>query len=219
MSSAGDLVHELRPAAGDPAGALVLMHGRGTSEHDLFGLLDAFDPRRRLVGVTPRAPLSLPPGGAHWYAVRQVGFPDPRTLHPTFELLSGWLDALLADLGVGIERTVLGGFSQGAVMAHALGLARERPAPAGILAMSGFIPTVEDFELDLEARTGLPVAIAHGSLDPVISVDFGRDARDRLTSAGAEVLYRETAVPHTVDPAVVPDLAGWLERTVPTAAA
>jgi predicted esterase len=53
----------------------------------------------------------------------------------------------------------------------------------------------------------------------VISVDFGRDARDRLTSAGAEVLYRETAVPHTVDPAVVPDLAGWLERTVPTAAA
>ncbi len=59
------LLHRLRPAAGEPKGALVLLHGRGADELDLQGLLEALDPARELVGVTPRAPLSLPPGGAH----------------------------------------------------------------------------------------------------------------------------------------------------------
>ena len=68
---AGELVHRIRPAAGEPEGALVLLHGRGADEHDLLPLLEALDPERRLVGVTPRGPLSLPPGGAHWYVVRE----------------------------------------------------------------------------------------------------------------------------------------------------
>ncbi|MDP8944163.1 MAG: hypothetical protein M3N16_08615 [Actinomycetota bacterium] len=131
------LVHRVRPAAAEPAGALVLLHGRGTSEEDLFALLDALDPERRLVGVAPRGPLSLPPGGAHWYVVRRVGFPDPETFHATYARAAAWLDALPAALGAPIERTVLGGFSQGAVMSYALGLGRGRPAPAGILALSG----------------------------------------------------------------------------------
>ena len=63
----------VRPSDGDPQGALILIHGRGTDEHDLFGLLDIFDPQRRLVGMTPGGPLSMPPGGRHWYAVAQVG--------------------------------------------------------------------------------------------------------------------------------------------------
>ena len=73
--SAGALTYLKRPATGDPEGALVLFHGRGTGEHDLFPLLDMLDPERRLVGFTPRGPLSLPPGGAHWYAVARIGFP------------------------------------------------------------------------------------------------------------------------------------------------
>ncbi len=62
----------------------MLLHGRGTSELDLLPLLDELDPERRLVGVTPRGPLSLPPGGAHWYAVRQIGYPDPATFDATY---------------------------------------------------------------------------------------------------------------------------------------
>ena len=87
------LVERVRPAAGEPEGALVLLHGRGADEHDLHGLLDQLDPDRRLVGVTPRGPLSLPPGGAHWYAVYRVGFPDPETFWPVFEDLCAWYDA------------------------------------------------------------------------------------------------------------------------------
>ena len=55
-----------RPAQGESAGSLVLLHGRGADERDLYPLLDALDPERRLRGLTPRAPLALPPGGRHW---------------------------------------------------------------------------------------------------------------------------------------------------------
>jgi len=213
----GDLVHLMRPAAGEPEGALVLLHGRGADERDLFPLLDALDPERRLAGVTPGAPLRLPPEGRHWYVVRRVGQPDPATFEPTFERLCGWFDSLPEELGVPAGRTVVGGFSQGTVMSYALALAAGRPSPAGILALSGFLPAVPSLDLDLAGHRDVPVAIAHGTLDPVIDVAFGRDARDRLTAAGLDVSYRESPVPHTVDPAGIRELRGFVEQAVATA--
>ena len=206
-----ELVHVRRPAAGEPAGALVLFHGRGTSEQDLLPLLDMLDPEQRLLGITPRGPLSLPPGGAHWYAVARIGFPDHDTFHETYGVVTAWLDAVLADERVPIARTILGGFSQGAVMSYALGLAAGRPAPAGIVALSGFIPTVDGLELDLPSRAELPVAIGHGVYDPVIGVEWGRDARDRLTPANLDVTYREYPLPHAVEPGFVDELSrDWM---------
>ena len=209
MSGLNTLTYRLRPADVQPAGALVLFHGRGADEHDLFPLLDALDPDRRLVGVTPRGPLALPPGGAHWYVVRQVGYPDPETFNSTYASAAAWLDSLAETIGVGIERTVLAGFSQGAVMSYALGLGRGRPRPAAIVALSGFVPSVPGFELDLgEPRP--PVAIGHGVFDAVISVEFGRRARALLEQAGGRILYRESPLPHTVDPRFVAELRPWL---------
>jgi phospholipase/carboxylesterase len=203
--------HVLRPAAGEPGGALVLFHGRGADEHDLLPLLDMLDPERRLTGATARAPLSLPPGGAHWYVVRRVGYPDRDTFNDTFRRVESWLDGLVEETGVSPEHTVLGGFSQGAVMSYALGLGARRPAPAGILALSGFLPEVDGFELDLESRRGLPVAIGHGAYDPVIGVEFGREARERLAQAGLDVTYRESPMAHTIDPGYIEQLRGeWL---------
>jgi len=187
-----------RPAAGDAAGALVLLHGRGADENDLVPLLDELDPERRLHGYTPRAPLALPPGGAHWYAVPRVGYPDPETFAIGFGALTEWFDALPFPA----ERIVLGGFSQGSVMSYALGLGVGRPRPAALLAFSGFIPTVDGWELD-SASPFPPVGIAHGTYDPVISVDFGRRARDTLEAAGADVDYRESPIEHWIDPATV----------------
>ena len=184
MADVDDLVYELRAPEGDPAGAIVLLHGRGTSEQDLIPLLDVFDPQERLVGAFPRGPLQLPPIGSHWYVVEEVGYPDPESFRATFDRLGSWLEGLAERTGVPIERTVLGGFSQGAVMAWALALGPGRPRPAGILAMSGFIPTVPDFELQLDGLRGFPVAITHGTEDPVISVELGRQARDRATGGG-----------------------------------
>jgi phospholipase/carboxylesterase len=197
---------------------LILLHGRGTDEFDLVPLLEALDPEHRLVGLTPRAPLSLPPGGAHWYIVRQVGYPDSGTFFDSLASVSQWLDRLPEELDIPWERIVVGGFSMGAVMSYAIGLGPRRPTPAGIMALSGFIPTVDGFELELGRASGLPVAIAHGSADEVISVEFGRDARDRLQAAGADLLYRESPVPHTIDPAIIPGLREWLAKMIPPAA-
>jgi len=211
------LVHVVRPPAGDAAGALVLLHGRGTSEHDLLPLLDVLDPEQGLLGVTPRAPLTLPPGGAHWYVSVGIPRPDPDSFHATFALVSDWLDALLAEHGLSYDRLVLGGFSQGAVMTYALGLGRGRPRPRGLIALSGFMPEVPDFELDLSDLQGYPVALGHGSYDPVIGVEWGRRARDALVNAGADVTWRESPMPHAVDPDYLDELAGWLAGLVPDA--
>jgi phospholipase/carboxylesterase len=110
---------------------------------------------------------------------------------------------------------VLGGFSQGAVMSYALGLGRGRPKPAALLAFSGFVPTVEGFELDLDGA--LPrVAIGHGTYDNVIEVEWGRRARDLLAEADADVLYREYPLPHAIDPRFLAELQPWLAAAVPT---
>ena len=170
--------------------------------------------RAEFAGATPGGPLSLPPGGRHWYAIRAIGYPDPDTFKATYAQVADWLDALPEKTGVPLERTVLGGFSQGTVMSYALGLGKGRPRPAGILAMSGFIPTVEGWELDLAKAEGLPVLIAHGSHDPVIGVEWGRDAKEQLDAAGALVTYLESPMPHTIDPRSIPGIAEWLHATL-----
>ena len=211
MADVEELVEELRVPAGEPAGALVLLHGRGTSEQDVAPLIDVFDPRERVVGAFPRGPLELPPIGHHWYATNDDGQADTETFLATFARLRSWLEWLADRTGVPIERTVLGGFSQGAVMAWALGIGPGRPRPAGILAMSGALPAVPGFVLQLEGLDGLPVTITHGSQDPLVAVERGQDARDRAIAGGAAVVYRETAVPHIIDPRVVPGLVTWLD--------
>jgi phospholipase/carboxylesterase len=205
------IAYRERPADGEPEGVLVLFHGRGADENDLYPLLDVLDPQRRLLGVTPRGPLSLPPGGAHWYAFQQVGYPDPATFFETYSAVTAWLDGL----GFEPERTVLGGFSQGAVMTYALGLGSSRPRPGALVALSGFMPIVPGFDLDLEPPLP-PVAIGHGTYDNVISVEFSRRAREALEEAGAEVLYRESPLAHGVDPGFLAELAPWLASKLPT---
>ena len=195
----------LREGTGDHT--LVLLHGRGADENDLLGLFDVLDPERLLRGITVGGPLALPPGGRHWYVVPRVGFPDPATFTDTMELLTRTLDE---EVGVDWATTVVGGFSQGTVMSYALGLGTGRPRPAGILAQSGFIPTVDGWAPDLAGRPDLPVMITHGTQDPIISVDFARQARALLEAGGLPVTYKETPMPHTIDPRVLGDVQRWL---------
>src|SRR3989440_906993 len=208
------LTARVRPAAGEPEGALVLFHGRGADEKDLFPLLDVLDPEGRFVGATPRGPLSLPPGGAHWYALGGIGTPEATTFFASYAAATERLDGFLAEQGVGHDHLVLGGFSQGGVMTYSLGLGRDRSRPAALAVFSSFIPSVEGFELDLSPPLP-PVAIGHGTLDPVIGVEWGRQARAMFEAAGAEVLYRETPMYHQLDPEFVLEVSAWIRRIIP----
>src|SRR5688572_1640870 len=191
-----------RPAEGDPEGLLVLHHGRGADEHDLLPFGDVLDPQRRLHVVTPRAPLTMPGWpGHHWYVVPRVGFPDPDTFHSAYAGLASFHDELWERTGIAPADTVLGGFSMGSVMSYALGLAGDRPAPAGILAFSGFIPTVEGWQPDLASRRDLRAFIAHGRRDPIMEVAFARRARSLLEAGGLPVDYHESDAGHHIDPA------------------
>jgi len=211
-----ELIHLERAAAAEPEGLLVLHHGRGTDETDLLRLADYLDPAQRLRVVTPRAPLVLPGSpGYHWYLVPRVGYPDPETFDAARAALAALHDRLWAETGIGPERTVLGGFSMGAVMSYAMGLDDERPAVAGILAFSGFIPTVDDWQPSFADRTGTRVFISHGNRDPVISVEFAHRARDLVAAAGLPLAYRESELGHQIDPAHLADAAGWLAEALP----
>jgi phospholipase/carboxylesterase len=206
------LAYAERPAAGAPRGLLVLHHGRGTDELDLLPLADELDPQRTLHVIAPRGPLQVPgwPGN-HWYLVPRVGYPDPQTFAASYAALAQLHDELWQRTGVGPERTVLGGFSMGCVMSYATGLGAGRPAPAAILALSGFIPTVDGWRDDVADRVDVRVLISHGRLDPIIGVDFARDAHARLQEAGLTVEYHEFDGAHHLDPAYTGATRAWLD--------
>jgi phospholipase/carboxylesterase len=161
--------------------------------------------------VTPQGPLTLPGWpGHHWYVVPRVGYPDPATFQSSYAALGAFHDELWERTGLTPEQTVLGGFSMGSVMSYSMGLGRDRPAPAGIMAFSGFIPVVDGWEPDLARRPR--VFIAHGRNDPVIGVEFARTARQTLEDL--DVVYRESDAAHHIEPADIPFAQEWLAQTL-----
>jgi phospholipase/carboxylesterase len=209
------LEYRERPADGDPQGLLVLHHGRGSDRDDLIGLADVLDPERRLHVVTPQGPLTIAglPGN-HWYVVPRVGYPDHDTFHAAYHKLAAFHDELWERTGVAPARTVFGGFSMGSVMSYAMALGSDRPEVAGVLAFSGFIPTVDDWTPDFASRPDTRVFIAHGRADQMMDVEFARRARELLTAGGLQVEYHESGVGHQIDPAHVPAAIAWLHQTL-----
>jgi phospholipase/carboxylesterase len=198
-----------RPPEGDPSGLLVLHHGRGADESDLLSLGDRLDPARRLHVVAPRAPLALPGlPGYHWYVVPRVGYPDPETFRAAYAALGELHDELWRRLGLTPEQTALGGFSMGSVMSYALGLGPDRPAPAAILAFSGFVPTVEGWRAQLPRPTR--VFVAHGRRDPVMEIGFAHAAERLLRDAGMDVELHESNGGHWIEPEHAAIAADWL---------
>jgi phospholipase/carboxylesterase len=200
-----------RRASTEAEGLLVLHHGRGTDERDLLGLADALDPERRLHVITPRAPLVLPGSlGYHWYVVPRVGYPDHDTFHAARAALAQLHDELWRETGIEPQRTVLGGFSMGAVMSYVMALSGDRPPVAGMLAFGGFVPIVSDWQPSLDDRAGTRAFIAHGRNDPVIEVGFARRAHEFLEAGGLAVEYHESEIGHQIDPAALSAASGWL---------
>jgi phospholipase/carboxylesterase len=147
--------------------------------------------------------------------VERIGYPHRETFEPSLAALGAKVDGLLAEHGVSPDRVVYGGFSQGTVMSWALALDPGRAAPAGVIALSGFIPTVEGWEPDLASRSGIKAYIHHGANDPTIVAEFGRDAARRARAAGMEVVYDETDAGHWLPPEIVPRMRALVEAALP----
>ena len=209
------LIYRERPAAGDPAGLLILHHGRGADEHDLLGLADVLDPQRRLHVVTPRAPLTCPAGRATTgTSCRASAIPTPTRSTPPTESSPRSMTRSGSAPASRPEQTVLGGFSMGSVMSYALGLAGDRPVPAGILAFSGFIPTVDGWQPDLgsreHCRCSSPMAATTRSWTSRSPAARG----SCLRAAGLPVTYLESDAAHHIDPAHVPAATSWLTTAI-----
>lgn len=180
-----------------------------------MGLADVLDPEGRLHVVTPRGPLRLGASpGYHWYVVPEVGYPDHDTFHAARQALAELHDGLWERTGIEPARTVLGGFSMGTVMSYAMAFSVERPAVAGVLGFSGFVPVVDDWEPSFEDRKATRAFIAHGRRDPIMEIGFAHRARELFEAGGLEVEYHESDVGHQIDPAHLTAAAGWLAQTV-----
>lgn len=205
------------PASGPERGTVVLLHGLGADEDDLLGL--ALELPRDLRYIAIRAPLALPWGGYAWYPLaappepqsRSVGPEETRAFGTALDALCTWLRALPAAEGAAPERTVLAGFSQGAVMTAAVLCRRDTTALAGYGLLSGYLYPAAAAP---EGLTGRQVFIAHGTQDPVLVPAFGAEARDRLTAAGAHVVHRTYPAAHTICAPEVADLRRWLGETL-----
>lgn len=207
------LIHTL---VGPPTAerVLLLVHGYGANEQDLGGLLPYLDPEGHFLAVLPRGPVAAPPGFA-WYDIGHVapGHTADATFLSSLDALDDLLDEICAQRGKARAEAVVGGFSQGGGLAVALAFrASDRPRPAGVLAMSTYLPDVEGLEYDWEAARDIPILVQHGTEDPLISVERGgRALAQACIDHGVPTTYAEYPMGHQVALESVQQAKAWLD--------
>ena len=200
------VTHVVRGRQG-PDRLLLLIHGKGANEHDLEPLVPVLDPEGRFVTVLPRAPLPFM-SGSEWYRTDGIPRGGPE-IFSSVDAVDDLLDEACAEYGFDRSQAFVAGFSQGCAITLSLGLRRsDRPRPAGLIGMSGFLPERDGLEYDFS--TAPPVFIQHGTADPTISVNYGRQAVSRLGAEGVPVVYREYPMGHEVSMESMRDAMTWL---------
>lgn len=202
---------ETRPGCLPPL--LVLLHGIGADEHDLFPLAAHLDPRLEVVSL--RAPYDYYSGHAWFHLdVRPGGelVPDVAQARATLADLVRWVAAAPGRYGTDPRRTFLLGFSQGAMMSlGALCTAPERVA--GVVALSGRSPKgLFDCPAQREETARVPLLVAHGTLDDVLPVASGRAIRDEFQALSKDFGYREFPIGHGISPDELELVASWLTK-------
>jgi len=207
------LVHKIRQPGGVDAGnypVLMLLHGRGTNEDDLLGLVDYLDPRFFVVSV--RAPFRFEQGGGYtWYDVQDVGTPHPVQFEESYNRLTRFVLDVSQNYPVDPRRLFMLGFSMGSIMSLALSLTKPELV-RGVVAHSGYIPEKVSLEFAWDRLQNLSLFIAHGVNDSVIPVQLGRRAHDLLSTTQADLTYKEYPIPHSMSEQSVSDLADWLQK-------
>jgi len=208
------LSHLIRPpAVAAPAPPLLLLlHGVGSHEGDLMGLAPALDPRFYVVSA--RAPITLAPGAYAWFHVEFAPTGpviNPQEAEASRITLLRFIDEVIQHYGVDAKQIYLLGFSQGAILSLSLALTEPQKLLAGVVAMSGrVLPEILPRMAPPEAMAGLPILLIHGTADPVLGIEYGRAARDRLSALPVALTYREYPMGHQVTEESFTDVAAWL---------
>ena len=194
-----------RPAASGDADSLVIfLHGYGADANDLIGLADPLAPHLPNTRfLAPNAPQRCVnnPMGYQWFPIPWLdGSPEEAARSSaarSARLLDAWLDEVAAD-GIGPQRTVLVGFSQGTMMALQVGLRRQTPV-AGIVGFSGRLLDPHHLAAEITARP--PVLLIHGDQDPVVPFASMAEAAEALSAAGVETMtHVSRGTPHGIAP-------------------
>lgn len=200
-----------RPAAPrGPPPLLVLLHGIGADEQDLFGLAAHLD--GRFLVVSARAPFEAEPLGYAWYAIDWSAFP-PRADAAQARESRGHVERFLAEAvaayGADPAAVHLLGFSQGASMALAVALSRP-DLVRSVVAHSGRLLRQLVPAAPPPGLAGLPVLWQHGRHDPVVPLAFADEARGLLEPLGVDLERRDYDLGHEVGAESLRDLSGWL---------
>ena len=207
------LIHEPTQRLSNPPPLLLLLHGVGSHERDLFDLASYLDGRFFIVSA--RAPNVLAPGSYAWFHVEftPAGLViDPQEAEGSRLMLLRFIDELIEAYHLDPKRVYLMGFSQGAIMSLSLALTRPDKL-AGAVSMSGrILPEVLPLMAAPEALKGLPIFVAHGTADVVLPIHYGRASRDLLSSLSADLTYHEYPMGHHVTTESLGDIAAWLHE-------
>lgn len=192
---------------------IFLIHGYGSNEEDLFGFAPELPANDHIISL--RAPYDLYYGSFAWYAINfdanENKFSDLVQAAQSRDLLKETIERYQAARDFSTDRTVVIGFSQGAILSYALALSYPETVP-NIAALSGYLNT----EIVLETRENsfekTRIFASHGIVDQVIPIDWARKAPEKLTALGIRHEFHEYAAGHGVAPQNFFDLLDWLKK-------
>jgi phospholipase/carboxylesterase len=210
------LIHRVAPprsGLGARPPLLLLLHGYGANEDDLFSLAPYLD--ERFMVVSARAPITLQPMSYAWF---NLGFTpkgivvDPEEVEGSRLTTHKFLGEVIEAYECDPNAVYLMGFSQGAMMSLSVALTYPGSA-AGVVAMSGrALPQALQLIVDRDTLAGLPIFVAHGSRDMLIPINQGRDTRARLSELPVDLTYREYDMGHEISHDSLKDVAEWLKE-------
>jgi phospholipase/carboxylesterase len=194
---------------------LLLLHGIGSNEADLFGLAPYLD--ARFLIVSARAPITMGAGAYGWFNIEFTPrgmVADMEQARKSLDLLPRFLDELVNHYHADERCVYVAGFSQGAMMSLATALNWPKKI-TGVVAMSGRFPSqVLEGELNEEALKGMPFMVTHGIYDPVLPIEEGRTVKKNLEALPVELTYREYPMGHEVSQNSLRDVTAWLSRSL-----
>jgi phospholipase/carboxylesterase len=207
------LVHLVRQpqVKGASTPLLLLLHGVGSNEYDLFGLAPYLDKRFLIISV--RAPYTMEVDSFAWFEVNftpQGPIIQPEQAEASRNRMITFLNEAVVAYGADPQQVYLMGFSQGAIMSASVALTRPELV-AGVVLMSGrILPQIEPLVAAPEKLKGLPVLVVHGTSDGVLPVNNGRDSQKTLSALPVDLLYREYPMGHEVSRESLADVTSWL---------